>query len=777
LRLQAHRHGVPLELGTALSAATTGITFACLLVWASRRLHIQDHLRRAATEKLREAHATLELRVDERTRVLQDTEIELRGAAHKLLVAKNAAESAMRARADFLARMSHEMRTPLNGVVGMLEILMRSQLTPAQRGYVQTARGSADALLSLISDILDFSKIDAGKLQLELSMFRLRDCVAEALGDSAHAAHQKGLELYLYVDSNVPECLVGDRQRLRQVITNLVANAVKFTARGEVKLSVTMPRRTHTEVELAIEVTDTGVGIAREKQEEIFQAFTQADETTTRRFGGPGLGLAISAQLVRLMGGRISVESEPDKGSRFSFRVELGVDHQAELELDAARAAFAGQRALIVAAQAEQRELISELLEHWGIEASSVALPAAPRKLREARDGGAPFSFLLLDDQASAAQSESFFENLRALLGPRFPIIMIIPHTAADGPRDSRVKYASAQLTKPIIASELFETVAGLLTDASAQEASDEEDGRRAALRVLVAEDNDVNRRVACFLLQDAGYQVVAVEDGRKAVAALAQQTFDVVLMDGHMPELDGIEATREIRQRERGTGRHTPIIALTAQAMKGDRERYYAAGMDGYLTKPFQSAQLYAAIREVLAKNPSSALRALPKREARVENSHRPARKSLTHQVYDRQQLLARLRGLDSVLRQMVQVFAEEAPQLLANLRAALDTSSATQVQMAAHKLTGALVTVGANRAGETARTLETAARAGDIGSGEAIFAKLNEELVALHQAFRQEGDLREGADASSSSTQSSALAAAHEVREAEQRERAGSS
>jgi signal transduction histidine kinase/CheY-like chemotaxis protein/HPt (histidine-containing phosphotransfer) domain-containing protein len=747
IRLEAEQHGVGVELGAALIASATALTFVCLLVWSARWLQKEDYLRRAVTDKLREAHATLELRVDERTRELQETEVELRRAAGKLLLAKEAAEGAMRARADFLARMSHEMRTPLNGVVGMLEIVMRSQLTSAQRGYVQTARSSADALLSLISDILDFSKIDAGKLLLEATTFRLRDCIGEALCDSAASAHRKGLELHLYVDSNVPECLVGDRQRLRQVITNLVANAVKFTARGEVRLSVTLQRRTHTEVELAILVADTGVGIAREKQDEIFQAFTQGDETTTRRFGGTGLGLAVSAQLVQLMGGTLTVDSEPDKGARFSFRVELGVDHQAELELDASRAAFAGQRALIVDPQPAHRELVSELLEHWGLEAVSAPFAAAHRKLREAREEGAPFSFLLLDEQAVSSQGESYFENLRAVTGARFPIILTTLATPADSARELRLKYVSAQLTKPIVSSELFETVAGLLMDATAEQATSGEQMQQGALRVLVAEDNEVNRRVACFLLQDAGYQVVAVDDGRKAVAAINQHSFDVVLMDGHMPDMDGLEATREIRQQERGTGRHIPIIALTAQAMKGDRERYFAAGMDGYLTKPFQSAQLYAAIREVLAKNPGSALRAQlirPQRRVRSAEAPRAAVSSrLGTAVYDRAQLLGRLRGLDGVLRQMVEVFAEEAPQLLTSLRVALDSKEALQVQKAAHKLAGALVTVSANRAGDTARNIEMTARNLDLTHVEDMFAKLSQEMSALHEAFRVEGDL----------------------------------
>jgi CheY-like chemotaxis protein/HPt (histidine-containing phosphotransfer) domain-containing protein len=276
----------------------------------------------------------------------------------------------------------------------------------------------------------------------------------------------------------------------------------------------------------------------------------------------------------------------------------------------------------------------------------------------------------------------------------------------------------------------------------------------RGALRVLIAEDNEVNRRVACFLLQDAGYHVVAVDDGKKAVAALAAQSFDLVLMDGHMPELDGIEATRVIRERERGSGRHTPIIALTAQAMPGDRERYYAAGMDGYLSKPFQSAQLHAAIRDVLGKSPSSALRAQPSAKpdlstTRAEGPRAATRARGSLPVYDRAALLGRLRGLDNVLRQMVIVFAEEAPELLAGVRRALDSGELRMVEKAAHKLAGALLTVSGNRAGETARALENAARAGELNDGEALFVKLSQELIALHQSFRLEGDLSEGAAA----------------------------
>jgi signal transduction histidine kinase/DNA-binding response OmpR family regulator len=740
LRLEAeHLGNLGLELGVALIAVATVLTFAALLLWSARWLRDQDLARRMATSHLQEARNTLEMRVDERTRELTVTEVELRRVARNLLLAKEAAERAMRARADFLARMSHEMRTPLNGVVGMLEIALRSDLTAAQRGYVQTARSSADALLALISDVLDFSKIDVGKLLLESTPFRLRDCASLALRDSAAAAHVKGLELLLCVASEIPECLVGDAQRIRQVLTNLVSNAVKFTQHGEVRVTVSRSVRRHGSIGLTFEVADTGVGIARDKQQEIFQAFTQADETTTRRFGGTGLGLAISAQLVSLMGGELKVESEPGTGARFSFQLEIAIDHEAELLLDGARAALAGKRALLVESNQLHLEHVRELLERWGVDPVACEPAAALQVWREARAIEDPFALMLIDEASEASRGPSYLASVRAELGEGVPLVLLTLATELDTEREQRLKLCSSQLTKPVVASELFETLTSLLAEPK-EKPERERPSQDEPLHVLVVEDNEVNRRVACFLLQSAGYKVASVEDGRKALAALAERNFDVVLMDGHMPELDGIEATREIRLRERGTGRHTPIIALTAQAMKGDRERYLAAGMDGYVTKPFQSAQLLAAIRDILGRSPQP-----PEREPRhpAPAQAAPVRTGPIVPVYERDQLLSRLRGAERILRQMVNIFGEEVPSLIGALTNAVAERQVSRVQQAAHKLSGALLTVGGSRAAQIARTMENYAREGSLAEADQLLAKLQTEVKALTSAMIDQGDL----------------------------------
>jgi len=775
LRLQAEHYAqLPVAVGAGLMTAMTVVSFVSLLLWAANRLRAQDLERRVAVAGLQNARDTLEARVDDRTRVLKQTDVELRRSASQLTEAKEAAEAAMRARADFLARMSHEMRTPLNGVVGMLEIALRSELAPAQRDYVLTARTSAESLLSLINDILDFSKIDAGKLSLSAMPFRLRDCVGTALRESAHAAHQKGLELFMTAARDVPDCLVGDPQRLRQVISNLVSNAVKFTSHGEIRVEIAADRRGHGSVALSVTVSDTGVGVPADKQTEIFLAFAQADESTTRRFGGTGLGLAVSAQLVQLMGGQIGVESAEGEGSRFFFTLGLAVDEEAELARSSASGSCVGLRALLIEPHHAHRELLCELLQAAGL-ASVVCTPQdALGVLDEAESKGQGFALLIAADECLSDQQD-FLPALRRRLGESWPVVLLTRATPPDGARQDRLVLASAQLTKPVVATDLLETIQGLLFQGKLEPEPLPITGDMAPLNVLLAEDNEVNRRVASFLLQDAGYNVVAVENGREALAAIGENRFDVVLMDGHMPEMDGIEATRQLRAREKGTGHRTPIIALTAQAMKGDRERYLAAGMDAYLTKPFQAAQLLSTLREVVGRSPPESLRKA-RGNRRFLAGSRPSAGSLRPSdaalrsvppapdvalvtpaaaplrarpamlaVYAREGLLNRLRGQEGVLRTMVGILDEEAADMLAALSLKVDEGDAAGVEQSAHKLAGALLTVGAERSAATARMLEAGGRAGDLPDAQRLRDNLRDDLRELRQAFLTAGDLPE--------------------------------
>ena len=781
VRLEVSRHApVDTAVGAGVTATLTVVTLMGLLLWAATRLRAQDLERQVAVASLQNARNTLEERVEERTRVLKQTDVELRRAASQLLVAKEAAEAAMRARADFLARMSHEMRTPLNGVVGMLEIALRSELSPAQRDYVLTARTSAEALLALINDILDFSKIDAGKLSLSSMPFRLRDCIGTALRESAHTAHQKGLELFMSPAADAPDCLIGDPQRLRQVISNLVSNAVKFTTQGEVRVEVSADSRAQGSVELVITVSDTGVGIARDKQAEIFQAFAQADESTTRRFGGTGLGLAVSAQLVQLMGGQIGVDSAEGRGSRFFFALTLAVDEEAELTRSSQPRPFAGRTVLLIEPHQAHRELVSEQLRDAGLEPVVCTAGELLSRLEPQSEGQAPALLIAADDAVS--EHAGLLAALRRRMGQSWPVLLLTRATAPDAERQERLLLASAQLTKPVVPCDLLETIHGLLSESKLEPEHAQLSSDAKPLNVLLAEDNEVNRRVACFLLEDAGYNVVAVQNGHQALAALWERNFDVVLMDGHMPEMDGIEATRQFRERERqqGTAHRTPIVALTAQAMKGDRERYLAAGMDAYLTKPFQAAQLLSILREVVGRSPPVSPRT--ERQSRQRGGSRPtetpllppphARPSLAQAaptqvaqsaapvappiaarppslgpltVYQRSQLLDRLRGQEHVLRTMVGIFDEEVGDMLGTLRRHIDERDVPGVERSAHKLAGALLTVGGQLAATTARMLEAAARERDLGDAHDLHDTLRDQLASLRQAFLLAGDLPE--------------------------------
>ncbi|HEX6244972.1 MAG TPA: response regulator, partial [Polyangiales bacterium] len=493
--------------------------------------------------------------------------------------------------------------------------------------------------------------------------------------------------------------------------------------------------------ELTFEVTDTGVGIPQDKQREIFEAFTQADESTTRRFGGTGLGLTISSQLVGLMGGTLLVESEADAGSRFWFMLQLGVDREREPELRAASAPMLGKRALVVEPDPRHGQALAELLQSWGVDAVTADASQVWSKLRGADAARAPFSFLMLAEAAAASLGTSLADLRQRSRG--LGIVLMTLATELDAARKGRLAHCSAQLTKPLVASELLETLTSLLAQPSAR--PEPRPRQEAPLEVLVVEDNEVNRRVACFLLESAGHRVVAVEDGRRALAVLAERPFDVVLMDGHMPQLDGVETTREIRARERETGQHTPIIALTAQALKGDRERYLAAGMDGYISKPFQSAQLLSTIREIvgqLRRTTNVSVATVAPRPTQPA-APAPASEAESGEAYQRDQLLARMRGAEHLLPQVVRVFAEDAPLLLDALARAVAARDVMHVQQGAHKLVGALLTVGGNRAGQLARAMENEARAGGLEDVDARMSDLHAEVHALLDAMERAGDL----------------------------------
>ena len=679
-------------------------------------------------------------------------------ALETMRLAKEAAESASLAKSSFLANMSHEIRTPMNGIIGMSQLLSQTELRSHQREYLTTVVESAHILLRLLNDILDFSKIEAGKLELECVDFRISECVAHASQMLLLRAAEKGLEIACRVSPEIPDHLRGDPGRVQQVLVNLLGNAVKFTEAGEIFVNINVDSMHDNRVRLHFSVADTGIGIALDKYEQIFRPFEQAESSTTRRFGGTGLGLTISRQLVEMMHGRMWVESEPGRGSTFHFTAEFEVasnqSQREPVELESLR----NLPVLVVDDNLTNRRILCELLHYWHMQPIAADSAASARKaLQTATAEHRPVRLILLDHHMPGEDGLQLLESIRDTVERDDCRLIMISSGSTPVDVDLCQKHGIGRfMTKPVIASELLNEILrqfGKFMPASPRPNQENRSPRVQPRRVLLVEDNEINRRVALGLLHKRGHEVTVAENGLEAVTILEDREFDVVLMDMQMPVMDGFEATATIRNREHQTGGHIPIVAMTAEALKGDRERCLSSGMDDYVSKPIAPDELYRAVEKFpslwltvdsgpqVAPEAATISRSAPEHPPGPPPEHTdaepaPAVVTPSQPIVDWNVARVRLGGAD-LLQEFSDLFKSQTPVLLVDIHRAIEKRDIDLLRRSAHTLKGSASYFGAERLVQSALQLENLARAGSLTGTDQMLQKVELDVEQVLEAL----------------------------------------